>query len=193
MLTGTVVWGQQATSTTSGKRVSIDLAATYASEQAQKSPGGCCFWLQGGGLDAVATLRSGWGIAAAINGEHASNVMPSVDLNTISFLAGPRYTYTTRISHAGTQKQRDLQVYGEWLLGSAHGYNGMIPTTSGIQTSDNVFAFQVGGGFNLTLSKHFGLRLLQVDYVRTTFPNETTNTQDDLSLASGVSYHFGKR
>jgi hypothetical protein len=52
---------------------------------------------------------------------------------------------------------------------------------------------QTGGGFNLLLSKSFGLRLLQVDYARTTLPNNASNTENDLRLAFGVIWRIGRR
>ena len=43
-------------------------------------PGGtqtmCCFWFKGGGADAAFTFWKGWGIAASLTGDHASNVTP---------------------------------------------------------------------------------------------------------------------
>ncbi len=56
-------------------------------------------------------------------------------------------------------------------------------------TSANSFAVQAGGGVNLYLTRSFGIRLLQADYVRTTLPNAAANTQNDLRLAFGITYH----
>ena len=42
---------------------------------------------------------------------------------------------------------------------------------------------------NLYLTRSFGVRLLQADYVRTTLPNAAANTQNDLRLAFGITYH----
>jgi len=195
MLTGVTAWGQQPSSpAVSKKPVSIDLAVTYAPERAQTAPGNCCFWFQGGGLDAVASYSNGWGIAAAITGEHASNVGAGADVNKVSFLAGPRYTGTIHLAQTGRGKGRTLQIFGEGLLGAAHAFNTTIVSNPNIfQTSDNVFALQLGGGFNLTGTGHFGIRLLQVDYVRTALPNNSSNSQDDLHLGIGATYHFGLR
>jgi len=191
IMAGTLAWGQQAPGLEKQTPVSIGLAVTFSPERAQIDTTNSSFWLQGGGVDAVATFRNGWGVAAAFNAEHAANVTPGVDVNKASFLAGPRYTF--RINRAGNPLRRPLQVFGEALLGDAHAFNSVIPTlgTSVVSSSD-VFALQAGGGLDLALNKRFGVRLLQADYVRTTLPNNSSNRQNDLHLAFGVTCHFGK-
>ena len=51
---------------------------------------------------------------------------------------------------------------------------------------------QAGGGLNVDLSGNFGLRALEVDYLRTTLPNGSANSQNDLRIAFGVIYRFGR-
>jgi hypothetical protein len=191
IMAGTLAWGQQAPSLVKQAPVSIDLAVTFSPERAQIDTTNTPFWLQGGGVDAVATFRNGWGAAAAFNAEHAANVTPGVDVNKASFLAGPRYTF--RINRAGNPLRRPLLIFGEALLGDAHAFNSVIPTMgTAVVSSADVFALQTGGGLDLALNKRFGVRLLQADYVRTTLPNNSSNRQNDLHLAFGVTCHFGK-
>jgi hypothetical protein len=191
ILAGTLAWGQQVPSLAKQAPVSIDMAVTFSPERAQIYLTNSPFWLQGGGVDAAATFRNGWGMAAAFNAEHASNVTPGVDVNKMSFLGGPRYTFL--INRAGILQRRPLQVFGEGLLGAAHAFNSVIPTLgASVASGTNVFALQVGGGLNLMLNKRFGVRLLQADYVRTALPNNSSNSQDDLHLAIGVTCHLGK-
>lgn len=191
IMAGTLAWGQQGPSLAKHAPVSIDMGVTFSPERAQIDATSSSFWLQGGGVDAAATFRNGWGVAAAFNAEHASNVTPGVDVNKMSFLAGPRYTF--RINRAGNPLRRPLQVFGEALLGDAHAFNSVIPTggTSAVSSAD-VFALQTGGGLNLALNKRFGVRLLQADYVRTALPNNSSNRQNDLHLAFGITCHLGK-
>jgi hypothetical protein len=174
--------------------VSTDLAITYAAERTQIAPGDCgCFWLQGGGADAAITFGKGLGIAASLNGDHASNFAPSVDVNRVAFMAGPRYTRWIHSGTVGSQQKRGMQFFGEGLFGGAHAFNGVFPASSGVTSSANAFAMQAGGGINLLLSESFGLRLLEVDYARTTLPNNASNTQNDLHLAFGVIWRIGRR
>ena len=193
MLAGATAWAQQRYSGSSPAIVSTDLAVTYATERAELAPGNCgCSWLQGGGADAAVTFRRGLGIAASLTGDHASNFAPGVDVNKIAFMAGPRYTYTAWAGHAATTDVRRLQLYGQGLFGGVHAFNGVFPASSGTTSSAGSFALQVGGGMNLFFSKSFGVRLLEVDYVRTTLPNSASNTQNDLRLACGVLWHIGR-
>lgn len=169
---------------------SIDLAITYSTEHAQLSPGTCgCFWLQGGGADAAFTLWKGFGIAAGVTGEMVSNYAPGVDFSKVSYMGGPRYTYTVWKGAPASLPQTRLQIFGDGLFGAVHAFSGAFPTATGINTTANSFALQTGGGLNLFFSRSLSVRLLEVDYVRTQLPNGYAGTQNDLRLAFGVSYH----
>ncbi len=114
--------------------------------------------------------------------------MPGADANKITFLAGPRYTWT---ANAGNAHRPRLQLFGQGLFGGAHGFGGLDPTSTGVTSTTSSFAIQAGGGLNLLLTKHFGLRLIEADYVRTATPNGYDNTQTDLRLAFGATCHLG--
>ena len=153
-------------------------------------PGTCgCFWLQGGGADAALTLWKGFGIAASVTGGVVSNYAPGVDFSEVSYLGGLRYTYTFRTHAPGVLRRPRLQVFGDGLFGSAHAFSGAFPSGTVTNVTANSFALQTGGGINLFFSRRFAVRLLQVDYVRTQLPNGYDNTQNDLRLGFGVSYH----
>ena len=82
-------------------RPSIDFGVTFAGERSKPDSSLCCFWFKGGGLDASMTLWKGFGVAAALNGDHASNYIPSKDENKVSFLIGPRYTISAGKASGG--------------------------------------------------------------------------------------------
>ena len=192
ILSGAVAWGQQSQGAGKQTSVSYDVALTFSPERGQGAGVNNSFWLQGGGLDAVASLPDGWGISAAINGVHGSNIQPGVDLSKITFLAGPRYTSNIPFWKGGSKENATLQIFGEGLLGDAHAFNSPIPDVSGLHSSADVVALQVGGGLNLLLCHRWGLRLLQADYVRTALPNNASNSQNDLRIAFGATYHLGR-
>jgi hypothetical protein len=176
----------------SDAKTSADIAITYTAERAKIAGIDCgCFWLQGGGVDGAITFYHGLGIAANLTGVHASNVNPGVDLDKVSFMMGPRYTY-----RPGQWKNRlfgqnhGIGVFGEGLIGGMHGFNTVFPSSSGVQGAASSFAFQVGGGMDWTVKKNIGIRVVEADYVRSTLPNNANNTQNDLRLAGGVSFHF---
>jgi len=193
MMTAAAVWAQQETTEerASWKPASIDVAASFSPERAQQVGSASSFWFMGAGADAVATYKNGFGLSVALNGEHSSNVSPGVDLNKVTFLAGPRWT--ARSGQIGHGKQaRPLHIFVEGLLGDAHAFNSLFPSTSGTTSSADSLAVQADGGFNLDLTPRYGLRLAQIDYVRTALPNNGSGSQNDLRLAFGFTLHLGR-
>ena len=179
--------------TASGLRhstVSADLGVTFSLERAQIVPGRCCFWLQGGGMDAAVPLGKGYGVAASLTGEHSTDVLPGVDVNKITVLTGPRYTFTAWTGRSQPADERRLQIFGQALFGAVRGFNGLYPGPGGATTNARSFALEAGGGLNLFFSRHAGLRMPEVEYVRTALPNNGSNTQHDLRLAFGMTFHF---
>jgi hypothetical protein len=173
-------------------QLSGDLAVTYSIERAKIASIDCgCFWLQGGSVSGAISLFHGLGIAANFTGEHAANIAPGEDLSKIAFMAGPRYTLHASHGDGWFSEKRRITLFGEALFGVAHGFDSVFPTSSGFETSANSFSLQVGGGLNLGLTKHFGVRAFEADYVHTSLPNSLGNTQNDFRLAFGVTYHLG--
>ena len=193
LLAGNGAWAQQTTSAQKQPAVSVDLAVTFAMEGAKlATPSGGTFWLKGGGVDAATTLWKGFGIAAAVNGGHASNIAPGVDVNQIEYAGGPRYTYSAWSGRSGASDNRRMELFGQALAGGVHGFGGVFPSSSGATTSANSFALVAGGGINLFLTKNLGLRLLEADYARTALPNNGSNVQNDLRVSFGLAYHIGR-
>jgi hypothetical protein len=133
---------------------------------------------------------NGLGVVASVSGGHASNAAPGVDVNKIVALGGERYTRTIWRFPKGATGRR-MEIFGQWLWGSVHGFDGVYPASGGLKASATGFAMQAGGGMNLTLGMRFGVRLLDVEFLQTNLPNNGSNTQNDLRLATGVTVHFG--
>jgi hypothetical protein len=189
MMAGLAAWGQ-APSPQHSKAVSFDLAASYTAEKAQQAPDACgCFWMKGGSMDLTANLWKGWGVTLAVNGEHASASTAGSDLNFVRSLLGPRYSLHP--VHVGVRRT-PVRIFGEALFGRAYAFNSVFPIAGGVVSSRDAMALQAGGGVNVQWSKHFGVRPLQVDYMRTSFLNNGSNTQNDVSASWGVIYRFGK-
>jgi len=185
MLAGAVAWAQQ--NQKPPAPVSTDVAVNFTLERSQLVPSVCCFWLKGGSADAAVTFWKGVGVAASLDGEHASNVdNGGVDVNKLSFLAGPRYTWT---AWKGGDDHR-LTLFGQGLFGVTHGFDGLYPALPTPTTSATSFGMLAGGGANFYLNKHWGIRLIEADYVRSQLPNAAANVQNDLRLSFGVTYHL---
>ena len=169
----------------------VDVAITYVAERAKVASVDCgCFWLNGGSGDFSITLFHGMGVAADLTGEHASNIGTGIDLDKVMFAAGPRYTYSPKLR---LRKGPGIAVYGEGLFGGVHGFNTIFPSSAGTIGAASSFAMQLGGGLDLRFAKHIGIRAVEADYVRSAFPNNAGNVQNDLRLAAGISFHFSPK
>jgi hypothetical protein len=175
-----------AAGSTTGHR-EVDLAVTYTAQHSNlvSNP---TFWQQGGGIELSTQTYRGLGIAANITGTEVGSAANSgVGLNMLTTTFGPRYTW---YKPRGTSQKRSLAIFGQGLIGEAHGWNSYFPSASGSQTDYNSFALQVGGGVDIGLSRHFAVRAIQADWLRTQFPNSTTNVQNSFRLAAGIVLRF---
>ena len=178
-----LLWGAAANFTTpslwgqiSAPRQEVDLAVTYLAQRSNLTPSQS-FWQQGDAVELSAEAYHGFGIAMNIAGAEASNIQgTSIDLDTLTTTFGPRYTW----------HHRNLAVFGQGLLGESHAWNSLFPQAGGAVTTFNTFALQVGGGVDLPVGRHFAVRPIQADWVRTEFPNATTDVQNNLRLVAGI-------
>jgi peptidoglycan-associated lipoprotein len=166
------------------------LAATFTMEEGQSTPAGGNgnFWLQGGSLDLGFTVLHRFGWATNLTGGHTSNIGPGVGLNVIDFMTGPRYTV-----RLATKSKHESRFFVEALAGGARGFSSVFPKSSGLDDKAASFAWQAGGGLDISISKHLAIRVVEADYVRSYLPNNGSNVQDHIRLAAGVTYHSTNR
>ena len=170
----------------------IDLALTYIPERGKIANASCdCFWLQGGGADAAFTFYRGLGIAAGITGQHASGLTGGSNLGKIDYLFGPRYTLQT--SGRGEGGHLSSRLFSEALFGGVHAFNGTFPDSVQVKTTANSFAYELGGGFDLSFAHGLGLRVVEVSFYHSDLPNDASHTQDNLRLGFGMTYRLGRR
>jgi opacity protein-like surface antigen len=122
-------------------------------------------------------------------------------LRDYNYLFGPQWTQR----HLGP-----FDVFGRVLVGTSHarvsinnsagGFacpNGQ--TTATCENTENRFAYGAGGGIDLNASRHIGLRLVQIDYIRNSFTNCEANgttcavmsgRQDNFRISSGFNWRF---
>jgi opacity protein-like surface antigen len=156
----------------------LDLAVTSVSQRSNITPGNF-FWRQGGALELSTEVHRGFGVAVNLAGSKASNILGTgIDLDTFTVTGGPRYTWH--------QSNGRVSAFGQALFGESHGWNSLFPKMGGPTSSANSFAMQLGGGVDVNVSHHFAVRAVQADWVRTQFPNATTDRQNDLRLGAGI-------
>lgn len=102
-------------------------------------------------------------------------------------LYGPRFTLALPRIHP----------YVHALFGTVHGVTAQ-PTIGAAcgplgcpspNLSENAFGMAFGGGLNVKGTRHIWVRLIQVDYIRAQFTN---NTQNDTRISAGLIFRFGQ-
>ncbi len=171
---------------------SFDMAINYASERAQIAPGKCgCFWLQGGDVDAAFTFLKGFGLAGSVAAEHLANYAPGLNLTTLAYLGGVRFTHTYWTPQPFAHSRLKAQIFLEGLGGRVNGLEGAFPSPTGLRATAHSRAVRAGAGVNLFWGKRMGVRIIEADYVRTELPNNFSALQNDFRLATGLTFRFG--
>jgi peptidoglycan-associated lipoprotein len=167
-----------------------DVSVRY-SEQVSNGPAGTCgcFSLEGAAGDsywAVQLYKEGkpayLGFVADVGVEHTGNINNAgYGLTLTTVTAGPR---------AVLLPIGKVRPFAQVLLGLAHGSSSQFPQNNGLVASANSFALDLGAGADYTVSKRLSVRLLQLDYVRTALPNNSTDWQNNLRIGTGIVLHF---
>jgi peptidoglycan-associated lipoprotein len=146
--------------------------------------GGNSFSMQGGSVQVHGQFWHGLGVVADVSGLHTASTGGSsgVGLDMVTATFGPRYTWSPA--------HRRYAIFGQALVGEAHGMNSVFPNPAGANDSANSLALYVGGGINVRLKDHLALRVLEADWLRTQLPNATTNVQNNLRVGAGLIYRF---
>lgn len=168
------------------KAQSFEIGGGYSYVRANLPPDGCgCFSLNGGSGWVGIGLTHHFSLVGEVAGQHGSNIAgTSGDLALTSYLFGPRYT---------VHRFERVKPFGQVLFGGAHASGSEAPGTSGLPGSPNAFALTAGGGLDVSLSKHFSLRLIQADYYFTHFGNGTNDRQNNFRIGVGLVLSIGKK
>jgi outer membrane immunogenic protein len=164
----------------------MEVGGEYSFVNTNAPPGGCgCFSMNGGTGWFAYNLSPNLAVIGEIGGEYAPNIdHTSADLSLTSFLGGARYS---------RRWFKEMAPFGQLLLGGAHASGALTPPSSGQSSSANAFAMVAGGGMDLEMSRHWKVRLIEVDYFLTRFDNGSNDHQNNLRVSLGVAYRFGGR
>jgi peptidoglycan-associated lipoprotein len=161
------------------------------SEQVSNSPVGSSdyFAMQGAAADAfwkIVPLSSATNLGLAIDvaAENTHNINHAgYGLDLFSFTAGPRLKYSTH----------RVQPFAQALFGLAHGWGSEFPSGGNtLASSANAFAFDLGAGADYPLNKQLSLRVLQLDYLRTSLPNNANDRQNNLRIGAGLTLRLSR-
>lgn len=179
---GAVVEAQQSPVVNS-TRSHPELALTYTYLRANAPPGECgCFNLNGGSAEFIWPARvRGVAFAGDVTLSHANSIGSlGSSLTLSSFTAGARYSPPL--------KQTRYQPYGQILIGYGHISGSLIQgQTAG---SSNGFAANLGGGLDAHINQRVSFRLVEADYLVTTFANRVNDHQNLLRLGAGIVVRF---
>jgi opacity protein-like surface antigen len=138
-----------------------------------------------GGSTSLAYNFNHWfGLAGDFGGYHTGHIDgASVDVTQFTYLFGPRLSY-----RFGTNDRHTL--FGQILAGGAHAGASL----GGLSGSRNNFGMTAGGGLDVGLTKHWALRLAQVEYLLTDydFPNHY-RPQNDFRFSTGLLFRWGAK
>ncbi|MEK6398373.1 MAG: peptidoglycan-associated lipoprotein Pal, partial [Terriglobus sp.] len=121
-------------------------------------------------------------IAGEVTGSHANHIGSfGQNLTLLTFTAGPQVVIP---------KGR-FELFAHGLFGGARGSDSFFPTATSVSTTATSFAIVAGGGLDIGLTRHFGVRAAQVEYLRTSFPNASNNLQNHTIYSAGLLMRFG--
>jgi outer membrane immunogenic protein len=157
----------------------VEIGASYNYFHANAPPGQCgCFALNGGSGSVIVNLRPAWSAVADIAVAFANDVdNTQQNITIVNYLFGPRYTRRT---------SSRFVPYGQILFGGAKENVNFEFTIN-----RNSFGLLGGGGVTTRLGRRFGLTIGDVSYVYTRIPNAKNNSQNNIRVATGVTYRFG--
>jgi outer membrane immunogenic protein len=163
-----------------------EVAVEYSYEHANAPPADCgCFSLNGGSISVAKPFGSGH-FAFAFDATVANGTSaPQYGVTLSTFTAGARYR---------PMPEAKWNLFGQILVGAAHATGSLVGgNTPAANDPALVFASTIGGGLDRRLGNQWSLRLVEADYVLTTFSNGANNVQNTLRISTGIAYQFGKR
>jgi len=157
----------------------VDLFAGYSFVHTGHGISGTSFNANGG-VGSVAFNLTNWGgLVAEVGGIHASTIgNTSVDASAETFLAGPKISF----------------FHGSRLSPFAQALFGVVRTNPAFSQTANThytFAASPGAGLDWNATRHFGIRLGQVDYLFTRIPTSTNQVNwNNFRYSAGVLFRF---
>lgn len=162
-----------------------EVAIEYTYLRSNAPPGGCgCFNMNGGSGSYAWDLKpQQFALVGEITGDHAGSISSGgYDLTLETYLAGVRYHVPVG-SHA-------FHPFGQVLIGAAHAGGSLVEGNTPAAAATTVFAATLGGGVDLRATRHFSIRLIDADYLVSTFNNQINDHQNNLRISSGVVLRF---
>jgi len=133
-----------------------------------------------GGVGSFALNLTSWGsLVVEAGGIHATHIDGTdVDATAETVMAGPKISLFRRSK---------LSPFAQALFGFVHTNPDFNQTT----INHNTFAMSPGVGLDWNVTRHFGIRLAQVDYLLTRVPTSTNQVNwNNFRYSAGVTLRF---
>jgi outer membrane protein OmpA-like peptidoglycan-associated protein/opacity protein-like surface antigen len=150
--------------------------------------------LNGGSASLAIYFNKNWAIAGDFGAYHNGDVSHNVDATLYSYLIGPRYSF---------RNSTIVTPFVQVLIGGVHGSvgipAGLLGNPTSVTFTQNAFAMTAGGGLDVTVSKHWAIRVIQAEYFLTNFSAPSTvtglsvNRQNNLRISAGVVLRLGEK
>ncbi len=144
----------------------LNVGSSNAGSSQQKG-----FGLNGWNAQANVNLTSWLGATADFGGSYGSPF--AVSIHNYSYMFGPTLSY--RAQH--------VVPFAHALFGGGH----VSGSKGGVGSSQNAVAMAVGGGLDIPFKGHFGVRVAQVDWMRTQY---FKTNQNNVRVSTGVMFNF---
>jgi hypothetical protein len=129
------------------------------------------FGLNGWEGQASVNLNKWLGVTGDFGGTYGSPF--AVSIHNYTYLFGPTLSF----------RSQHFVPFGHALFGGGH-VSGKI---GGLTSTQNAFAMAVGGGLDIPFKGHFGVRVAQLDWLRTQYFN---TSQNGFRVSTGVMFNF---
>lgn len=169
-----------------------DFSITYVQDATRfvGNQPGTYFSLRGATTEIAYAPWKGIGFVAGGSGTAGTNLRGVVDIHTVTFFIGPRYTYNLgHISPTAWNRKGSIFVQGKF--GYAFATSGQYPVKGVLTSNASSLDLETGGGINFHIYHRFDLRPIEIGYVHTRFPNGAANVQNSLRFATGINFHIG--
>lgn len=166
----------------------IELFGGYSHLSLKNTPPNIGSSSDGWEASAYLHLLGPWGAEADFSNHYG--VSPAIPSNGSTYyvpqsttLFGPRFTLALPRIHP----------FVHALFGTVHGTaeipSSLFPPAAPSVVKENAVGMAFGGGINVKATEHLWLRLIQADYLRAQFNN---NTQNDVRISAGIVFRFGR-
>lgn len=177
-----VAWTQGA----EASKARPELAFGYSYVRSNAPPGGCtCFNQNGGSAEFAWPLKNPQlALAGDVTVAHAGGIASASYVMTMStYTAGMRFV--PKIGHSA------IEPFVQVLAGLGHASGTLVNGTgTNVGNAGAAFASILGGGVDWRLKGRWSIRLVEADYLLTTFDNGGNNHQNNLRINAGVAVRF---